>query len=130
MEPEPIENWEKRVKCYSGDWGSLHQLMSPVENWKYDFILTSDTLYNTEYYATLYQMIKSHLKKDGIALVAAKTYYFGKKRRLFILIQCRSWWWYKAIREFSEKGRRDECNNCEKLRGWFVKCERNTTAYV
>jgi hypothetical protein len=95
MESEQTDELSKRVTCFSGDWGSLDQLMSPNENWQYDYILTSDTLYNVEYYPTLYQIIKNHLKKNGVAFVASKTYYFGKFTVISSLVTLnRSWWWY------------------------------------
>jgi len=44
----------------------------------YDLILTSETLYNVQSHLKLYQIIEKHLKPTGMALIASKTYYFGK----------------------------------------------------
>ena len=43
----------------------------------YDLILTSDTLYAPESMEELLDVMAKRLKPDGVALIAAKTYYFG-----------------------------------------------------
>ncbi|KAF9583047.1 Histidine protein methyltransferase 1, partial [Lunasporangiospora selenospora] len=61
-----------------GDWGGLVKLMDfQSDADKYDLILTSETIYAEESHQKLYDTIKNSLKRDGKALVAAKTFYFG-----------------------------------------------------
>lgn len=65
----------QRCKFYAGDWSKF--IEATKSDTKYDVILTSETIYNTENYWKLLDVFKSKLKDDGVALVAAKTYYFG-----------------------------------------------------
>lgn len=65
----------QRCKFYAGDWSKF--IEATQNDTKYDVILTSETIYNTENYWKLLEVFKSKLKDDGVALVAAKTYYFG-----------------------------------------------------
>jgi len=37
----------------------------------------SETLYNTEYYPSLLNVIQNTLNDDGIVIIGSKTYYFG-----------------------------------------------------
>lgn len=65
----------QRCKFYAGDWSKF--IAATKDDTKYDVILTSETIYNTENYWKLLDVLKTKLKDDGVALVAAKTYYFG-----------------------------------------------------
>lgn len=65
----------KNCKFYSGDWESFNKKLDDGE--LYDIILTSETIYNPANYSKLIQLFVQRLTKDGIAYVAAKTYYFG-----------------------------------------------------
>lgn len=65
----------QRCKFYAGDWAKF--IDATKDDTKYDLILTSETIYNAENYGKLLNVFKTKLKSDGIALVAAKTYYFG-----------------------------------------------------
>ncbi|XP_075212761.1 histidine protein methyltransferase 1 homolog isoform X2 [Lycorma delicatula] len=60
-------------KFFSGDWLSFSQL----NNNRYDIILTSATIYNTNNYKKILKVFKMNLKHNGLILIAAKTYYFG-----------------------------------------------------
>lgn len=77
-----------RVTLSSGDWSNFH----PSES--FDLILSSETIYNQDYYPKLVSVIERCLspslgeKKENlnnvnkeatnaVALIAAKTYYFG-----------------------------------------------------
>lgn len=62
-----------RVKVCSGDWRDFH----PQDS--FDVILSSETIYNQDYYGSLLRVIQDSLKQDNCshALIAAKTYYFG-----------------------------------------------------
>lgn len=74
---EDDENREdiKNCKFYSGDWDSFNKKLD--EKIVYDIILTSETIYNPANYSKLIQLFTQRLTKNGIAYVAAKTYYFG-----------------------------------------------------
>lgn len=79
---------------FAGDWRSLHVpslflFFAPwlrLKRWhpqkwvrpaSYDTILMSETIYQTQTYPVLEELMHCLLKKGGVALVAAKTYYFG-----------------------------------------------------
>jgi len=65
-----------RARFFSGGWQTLSKPLG--ETAKYDLILTSDTLYSTDSMEPLLKLIVDHLRPPhGVALVAAKTYYFG-----------------------------------------------------
>ncbi|XP_015605073.1 histidine protein methyltransferase 1 homolog isoform X2 [Cephus cinctus] len=69
-----------RCEFYCGDWKSFAELSSnkyDSEDKKYDFIFTSETIYNPDNQKKLYEVFKKQLKKDGVGYVAAKMYYFG-----------------------------------------------------
>uniref|UniRef100_A0A1B6DZK1 protein-histidine N-methyltransferase n=1 Tax=Clastoptera arizonana TaxID=38151 RepID=A0A1B6DZK1_9HEMI len=67
------ENDSSNFKFFTGDWESFVKL----NNFQYDIILTSETIYNTQNHRKLHMTLKKKLKKDGIIFLAAKTYYFG-----------------------------------------------------
>ncbi|KAL2719544.1 histidine protein methyltransferase 1 isoform X1 [Vespula squamosa] len=70
----------EKCKFYCGDWASFTMLFEKDiknEDQKYDFIFTSETIYNPENHRKLYEVFKKKLKPKGIGLIAAKTYYFG-----------------------------------------------------
>ncbi|KAI1731869.1 lysine methyltransferase domain-containing protein [Ditylenchus destructor] len=58
-----------------GTWSSLCE--SDLSPKSYDVILTSETIYNEQYYASLHDVMDKFLADDGIILLAAKVYYFG-----------------------------------------------------
>ncbi|KAI8504863.1 Histidine protein methyltransferase 1 [Branchiostoma belcheri] len=69
-------------KCqfFAGDWSSVQKLLteeSESTNDKYDVILTSETIYNTDSYQKLHDLMKSTLAPRGTIYLAAKTHYFG-----------------------------------------------------
>lgn len=65
---------KKRCHFFAGDWSALVDNITPGI---YDFILTSETIYNTTSYQSLIAVLKKAIKPTGIVLVAAKTCYFG-----------------------------------------------------
>ncbi|XP_012528157.1 histidine protein methyltransferase 1 homolog isoform X2 [Monomorium pharaonis] len=79
--PNVILNFDDHMttltKCefYAGDWSSFATLLD--ESKKYDYIFTSETIYNPNNHKKLYEIFKSKLKPDGAVFVAGKTYYFG-----------------------------------------------------
>ncbi|KAJ1526954.1 hypothetical protein ONE63_008501 [Megalurothrips usitatus] len=77
-----IENGiEKKTHCefYSGDWSSFTDKIQEgrEKELKFDFILTSETIYNPENHQKLCNVFKKCLKTSGCVYLAAKTYYFG-----------------------------------------------------
>lgn len=64
-------------KCnfYSGDWESFNKLLP--KNVTFDYILTSETIYNPSSYLKILDILNQRLNKNGTAYVAAKTHYFG-----------------------------------------------------
>jgi len=75
--PNTIRNCDSQAlaKCrfFAGDWNTLPEVVGT----RYDLILTSDTLYSVEALENLSQLLPKLLAPEGMALVAAKTYYFG-----------------------------------------------------
>ncbi|XP_066942892.1 histidine protein methyltransferase 1 homolog isoform X1 [Macrobrachium rosenbergii] len=76
---ETIQDVTSKSCYYSGDWGELDKLFaSKTEiDHKFDFILTSETIYNQECHEKLLTLMTNNLKQNGKILLAAKTYYFG-----------------------------------------------------
>ena len=60
----------------SGDWRSVCDFLQE-KNKKFDLILSSETIYNTNYYQVFHDLICSSMKENGHALLANKSYYFG-----------------------------------------------------
>ncbi|XP_075977622.1 histidine protein methyltransferase 1 homolog isoform X2 [Anticarsia gemmatalis] len=73
-EEDKRQNEIKKCKFYSGDWESFNKKFTSDV---YDIILTSETIYNECNYDKLISLFVERLNKDGVAYVAAKTYYFG-----------------------------------------------------
>ncbi|RHZ75389.1 hypothetical protein Glove_214g42 [Diversispora epigaea] len=69
----------KFSRFFKGDWSRLLEVMDLQSNEeKYDIILTSETIYNSDSLPKLYNVIKNSLKRpSGVAYIAAKTIYFG-----------------------------------------------------
>ncbi|XP_029031510.1 histidine protein methyltransferase 1 homolog [Betta splendens] len=68
------------AKCsfFSGDWSTfLALLLKTVSPPKYDIILTSETIYNTAYYAVLHDTLHELLAPGGLVYLATKSHYFG-----------------------------------------------------
>uniref|UniRef100_A0A8C7C5C7 Histidine protein methyltransferase 1 homolog n=1 Tax=Neovison vison TaxID=452646 RepID=A0A8C7C5C7_NEOVI len=72
---------QELCKCrfFSGEWSEFCKLVLSSENFfeKYDLILTSETIYNPDYYSTLHQTFLGLLDKNGRVLLASKAHYFG-----------------------------------------------------
>lgn len=65
------------IKCYSGDWISLSEVLRSSRNDKFSLILSAETLYTSECAEKVFYMILKHLELGGIALLATKRFYFG-----------------------------------------------------
>ncbi|XP_076045473.1 histidine protein methyltransferase 1 homolog isoform X2 [Oratosquilla oratoria] len=93
-----VKQAEERVRFFSGDWGSLCEVLESSiatqeeeepawkkmkgekyfpEKFKFDLILTSETIYNPDSYGKLLKIFKKTLKSDAKVFLAAKSYYFG-----------------------------------------------------
>ena len=55
----------------NGDWGNFKS------NKQYNIIISCDTLYNTDNYEKIYNILKNYLSKNGKAIFATKKFYFG-----------------------------------------------------
>ncbi|XP_074764366.1 histidine protein methyltransferase 1 homolog [Athene noctua] len=69
------------TKCrfFSGEWSEVSQLLlssnKPLS--KYDIILTSETIYNPDYYSALHDTLAQLLDRNGRVYLASKAHYFG-----------------------------------------------------
>lgn len=66
----------ERCQFYSGDWSSYIS-KTENENQTFDFILTSETIYNIQNYEKIINVLTTKLKPNGICYLAAKSHYFG-----------------------------------------------------
>ncbi|MBN3295828.1 MET18 methyltransferase, partial [Amia calva] len=67
-----------RCRFFSGDWESfLPLVLSSDPPPQYDFILTSETIYNTAYYPALHNVFHKLLSPEGLVYLATKAHYFG-----------------------------------------------------
>ncbi|XP_072198970.1 histidine protein methyltransferase 1 homolog [Excalfactoria chinensis] len=77
-ELEPLPDGLTRCRFFSGGWSEVSQLLldsKPCS--KYDLILTSETIYNPDYYGALHDTLAQLLAKDGRVYLASKVHYFG-----------------------------------------------------
>ena len=68
---------EGRLNFFSGDWDAVGCFLESEGFPKFDLVLSSETIYNTEYYPKILDFLQAHLSDTGEALFAAKTHYFG-----------------------------------------------------
>ncbi|NXA19551.1 MET18 methyltransferase, partial [Ibidorhyncha struthersii] len=68
-----------KCKFFSGEWSEVSQLLlnSNKPFSKYDIILTSETIYNPDYYGALHDTLAQLLDKNGRVYLASKAHYFG-----------------------------------------------------
>ncbi|XP_071421962.1 histidine protein methyltransferase 1 homolog [Pithys albifrons albifrons] len=68
-----------KCRLFSGEWSEVSQLLlsgnKPFS--KYDIILTSETIYNPDYYSALHDTLAQLLDKNGRVYLASKVHYFG-----------------------------------------------------
>jgi hypothetical protein len=62
------------IRYFSGSWDSCTSIIP--KNY-YDMILSSETLYSSDQYDSLYRLIVHALKSDGLLILASKTFYYG-----------------------------------------------------
>ncbi|XP_065530063.1 histidine protein methyltransferase 1 homolog [Lathamus discolor] len=68
-----------RCRFFSGEWSEVSRLLlsSKKPFSKYDVILTSETIYNPDYYGALHDTLAQLLDKNGRVYLASKEHYFG-----------------------------------------------------
>ncbi|XP_053313612.1 histidine protein methyltransferase 1 homolog isoform X2 [Spea bombifrons] len=67
-----------KCRFFSGEWSQFMRLMqNEVPPKKYDIILTSETIYNPDYYNALHDVFQNLLAKNGTVYLATKSHYFG-----------------------------------------------------
>lgn len=67
-----------KCKFFSGEWSAFSKLLNSEKPLaKYDFILTSETIYNPNYYEALHDTLSNLLGINGCVLLASKAHYFG-----------------------------------------------------
>lgn len=71
-----------RVRFISGDWARVNTLLlderpTDSESEGFDVVLSADTLYSSSASQRLWQLVQTQLRPGGVALIAAKSYYFG-----------------------------------------------------
>ncbi|NWS18315.1 MET18 methyltransferase, partial [Pachyramphus minor] len=68
-----------KCRFFSGEWSEVSQLLlsSNKPFLKYDIILTSETIYNPNYYSALHDTLAQLLHKNGCVYLASKVHYFG-----------------------------------------------------
>lgn len=71
------DEWLRRSAFYSGDWGSLADLLLTTSPGGYDLVVTTETIYNAEHYEKLLDVLTRCLAPTGQVLLGAKSYYFG-----------------------------------------------------
>ncbi|XP_032302310.1 histidine protein methyltransferase 1 homolog [Coturnix japonica] len=78
-ESEPLPDELSKCRFFSGGWAEVSQLLSSSSKpcIKYDLILTSETIYNPDYYGALHDTLAQLLAKDGRVYLASKVHYFG-----------------------------------------------------
>ncbi|XP_061441411.1 histidine protein methyltransferase 1 homolog [Rhineura floridana] len=68
-----------KCKFFSGEWLEFTNLLlnsnEPLA--KYDLILTSETIYNPDYYEALHETLSRLLEINGCVYLASKAHYFG-----------------------------------------------------
>ncbi|EYU32714.1 hypothetical protein ABFS82_14G038700 [Erythranthe guttata] len=87
------------TRFFSGDWGEVHQLLSPASTSEedeakccgYDVILMAETVYSISTLPNLYKLIKKCISiPNGVVYMAAKKHYFGVgggSRRFLSLVE-------------------------------------------
>ena len=74
-----LQRWDKsdllgRFSFHSGSWADFK--VAETEK-RFDIILMAETLYNKDYYAQLFELVKHCLAPGGLCIVGSKSFYFG-----------------------------------------------------
>lgn len=92
----------------SGDWSDVNRDISAM-NVKFDLIISSETLYNSENYPKFVALIESSLSTEGFVYIASKSHYFGVGGGSYGFI------------EFVESQSRLECDICHEIDAPLVR---------
>lgn len=65
----------EKFSCFSGDWDSFLNLYKD----SFDYILTSETIYNIKNYRKLLDVFKKYSKKDSIMYPFLVLFYYLQK---------------------------------------------------
>ncbi|XP_070602916.1 histidine protein methyltransferase 1 homolog [Erythrolamprus reginae] len=73
------QDFLSKCKLFSGEWSefSTFILNNTKPLVKYDLILTSETIYNPNYYEAFHYVLSSLLERKGTIFLASKAHYFG-----------------------------------------------------
>ncbi|XP_035710000.1 histidine protein methyltransferase 1 homolog isoform X3 [Folsomia candida] len=69
-----------RARYFAGGWDSINEYAknnNGGKDWKFDTILSSETIYNMDYFEDFLNLVDLCLKPSGSLYLAAKTCYFG-----------------------------------------------------
>uniref|UniRef100_UPI00398E57CC histidine protein methyltransferase 1 homolog n=1 Tax=Pristiophorus japonicus TaxID=55135 RepID=UPI00398E57CC len=66
-----------RCRFFSGEWSHFSKVHGSNSSFKYDVILTSETIYNPDCYHALHDTLSSLLSERGKVYLASKAHYFG-----------------------------------------------------
>ncbi|CAH8628179.1 unnamed protein product [Heterobilharzia americana] len=72
------------LEFFSGDWSSLSSFWQSGVNLKFDYIFTSETIYRSDLYERLHDVIETTLSQDGVILLS----YYVQNRAIFQTIVC------------------------------------------
>lgn len=67
------------LRFFFGDWKTFRN----KDTYKYDLIMMSETLYNTDSYESLHDLLDRHLRRNGYVVAATKDTYFGLSGGLY-----------------------------------------------
>ncbi|XP_063154627.1 histidine protein methyltransferase 1 homolog [Candoia aspera] len=72
------QDFLSKCKLFSGEWSEFSKLILNNKPFaKYDLILTSETIYNPNYYEAFHDALSSLLAINGTIFLASKAHYFG-----------------------------------------------------
>jgi hypothetical protein len=69
----------RSLKFFFGDWSEFRK----NSNYKYDLIMMSEALYNSNSYEALHELLNRHLDNNGYVVIATKDTYFGLSGGLY-----------------------------------------------
>ncbi|NXD82949.1 MET18 methyltransferase, partial [Halcyon senegalensis] len=86
---ERLPDGVTKCRFFSGEWSEVSQLLSSGDKpfSKYDIIVTSETIYNPDYYSTLHDTLAQLLHKNGRVYLASKVHYFGVGGGIYLFEQ-------------------------------------------
>lgn len=70
-----IDKLKEKCRFYCGDWSNY--IKNTDKSDQFDYILTSETIYNVDNYEKIINVIRTKMKPTGACYLAAKLHYFG-----------------------------------------------------